>query len=126
MELALLVELTIRKNRQKINFQINMEIKEILTNWLKSSPKWVKIVTTLLIAAIAAIYLCTSCSTISRVQLDKRTTREVRDTTHLILSSTVKERTTYKRVGISDPVVTRVESALRSDASDFLTVKAKP
>lgn len=103
-----------------------MEIKEILTNWLKSSPKWVKIVTTLLIAAIVAIYLCTSCSTISRVQLDKRTTREVRDTTHLILSSTVKEKTTYKRVGVSDPVVTRVENALRSEASDYLTVKAKP
>lgn len=113
--MALLVELTIIDN-----------MKDILLNWLKASPKWVKVVATLLIAAIAAIYLCTSCSTISRVQLDKRTTREVRDTTHLILSSTVKERTTYKRVGISDPVVTKVENALRSDASDYLTVKAKP
>lgn len=94
--------------------------------WLKKAPNWCKVVVMVLVAAIAAIYLCTSCSTISRMQLDKRTTREVRDTTHLILSSTVKEKTTYKRVGVSDSVVTRVENAICGDASDYLTVKAKP
>lgn len=94
--------------------------------WLKKAPNWCKVVVMVLVAAIAAIYLCTSCSTISRVQLDKRTTREVKDTTHLILSSTIRERTTYKRIGVADPSVTRVENALRSDASDYLTVKAKP
>lgn len=73
-----------------------MEIKEILSNWLKSSPKWVKVVVMLLIAAIAAIYLCTSCSTISRVQLDKRTTREIKDTTHLVITqSTTRTKTRY-------------------------------
>lgn len=68
----------------------------LLFNWLKSSPKWVKVVATLLIAAIAAIYLCTSCSTISRVQLDKRTTREIKDTTHLVITqSTTRTKTRY-------------------------------
>ena len=68
----------------------------LLLNWLKASPKWVKVVATLLIAAIAAIYLCTSCSTISRVQLDKRTTREIKDTTHLVITqSTTRTKTRY-------------------------------
>lgn len=94
--------------------------------WLKRAPNWCKVVVMVLVAAIAAIYLCTSCGTISRVQLDKRTTREVRDTTHLILSSTIKERTTYKRIGAVDPLFTSTEKAFQNDASAYLTVKAKP
>lgn len=95
-------------------------------DWLKNVPNWCKVVVMVLISAIAAIYLCTSCSTVSRVQLDKRTTREVRDTTHLILSSTIKERTTYKRIGVADPFVTVAEKSFQNDASAYLTVKAKP
>lgn len=102
------------------------KLSKAALEWLKKAPNWCKIVVMVLVAAIAAIYLCTSCSTISRVQLDKRTTREVRDTTHLILSSTIKERTTYKRVGAVDPLLTATEKAFHSDASAYLTVKAKP
>ena len=78
--------------------------------WLKTSPKWVRIVATLLIAAIAAIYLCTSCSTISRVQLDKRTTREIKDTTHLVITqSTTRTKTRYNgtRYAIDNAGVSR-------------------
>ena len=94
--------------------------------WLKKAPNWCKVIVMVLVAAIVAIYLCTSCGTISRVQLDKRTTREVRDTTHLILSSTIKERTTYKRIGAVDPLLTATEKSFQNDASAYLTVKAKP
>lgn len=99
---------------------------KVFFEWLKKAPNWSKVVVMVLAAAVAAIYLCTSCSTISRVQLDKRTTREVKDTTHLILSSTIRERTTYKRVGAADPFFTVTEKSFRSDASSYLTVKAKP
>lgn len=103
----------------------NSLIKAVF-EWLKNAPNWSKVVVVVLVSAVVAIYLCTSCSTISRVQLDKRTTREVRDTTHLILSSTIRERTTYKRVGAVEPFVTVTENSFRSDASPRLTVKAKP
>ena len=98
---------------------------KVFFEWLKKAPNWSKVVVMVLAAAVAAIYLCTSCSTIARVQLDKRTTREVKDTTHLILS-TIRERTTYKRVGAADPFVIVTEKSIRSDASSYLTVKAKP
>lgn len=64
--------------------------------WLKKAPNWCKVVVMVLLAALAAIYLCTSCSTISRVQLDKRTTREIKDTTHLVITqSTTRTKTRY-------------------------------
>lgn len=69
---------------------------KVAFDWLKKAPNWCKVVVMVLVAAIAAIYLCTSCSTISRVQLDKRTTREIKDTTHLVITqSTTRTKTRY-------------------------------
>ena len=62
--------------------------------WLKSAPKWCRVAIPFLLAALCAAYLFSSCGVVSRVQLDKRTTREVRDTTHLIVTrSTIRTRT---------------------------------
>lgn len=69
---------------------------KVAFEWLKKAPNWCKVVVMLLAAAVAAIYLCTSCSSVSRVQLDKRTTREIKDTTHLIITqSTTRTKTRY-------------------------------
>lgn len=66
-------------------------MKEFITfclNWLKSAPRWIRAVVPLLVAALAVLYLCTSCGVVQRVQLEKRMTRETKDTTRLIISQT--------------------------------------
>lgn len=54
---------------------------EFLTSWLKSAPKWVKVVVPLGLAGLAAIYLLSSCSAIRQMEVERRQTREVKDTT---------------------------------------------
>lgn len=77
-----------------------------LLDWLRSSPKWVRAVVPFILAALCAIYLLSSCGTVSRVQLDKRTTRHVNDTTHVVVSQSVVKSTLRYRVssvkGISE------------------------
>lgn len=57
------------------------KVIEFFSSWLKSAPKWVKIVIPLLIAGITAIYLLSSCSAIRQMEVERRQTREVKDTT---------------------------------------------
>ncbi len=54
---------------------------EFISSWLKSSPKWVKIVVPLVLAGLAAIYLLSSCSAIRQMEVERRQTREIKDTT---------------------------------------------
>lgn len=82
----------------------------MLFDWIKAAPKWVRAVVPLLLAAIAALYLCTSCGVVQRVQLEKRMTRETKDTTRLIISSTSK--TTVRTFGV--PLTFRTASRSES------------
>lgn len=81
-------------------------LKAIL-DWLSSSPKWVRAAVPLILAALCSIYLLSSCGTVSHVQLDKRSTRHVHDTTHVVVSqsvvkSTLRYRSTSTVKGISE------------------------
>lgn len=66
---------------------------KFIFDWLRSSPKWVRAVVPLILAALCAIYLLSSCGAVSHVQLDKRTTRQIYDTTHVVVSQSVVKST---------------------------------
>lgn len=70
---------------------------EFLTSWLKSAPKWVKVVVPLVIAGLVAIYLLSSCSSIRQLEVERRQTREIKDTTSVHLVTSVYKRTTVTR-----------------------------
>ena len=70
---------------------------EFLTSWLKSAPKWVKVVAPLVIAGLAAIYLLSSCSAIHQMEVERRQTREIKDTTSVRLVTSIYKRTTTTR-----------------------------
>lgn len=54
---------------------------EFISSWLKSAPKWVKVIVPLVLAGLIAIYLLSSCSAIRQMEVERRQTREVKDTT---------------------------------------------
>lgn len=70
---------------------------EFLTSWLKSAPKWVKVVVPLLIAGITAIYLLSSCSAIRQMEVERRQTREIKDTTTVRLVTSNYKRSVVFR-----------------------------
>ena len=71
---------------------------EFLTSWLKSAPKWVKVVVPIAIAGLFAIYFLSSCSAIRQLEVERRQTREIKDTTSVRLVTSVYKRTTVTRV----------------------------
>lgn len=71
---------------------------EFLSSWLKSSPRWVKVVVPLVIAGLVAIYLLSSCSAIRQMEVERRQTREIKDTTSVRLVTSIYKRTTVSRV----------------------------
>lgn len=70
---------------------------EFLSSWLKSSPRWVKVVVPLVLAGLVAIYLLSSCSAIRHMEVERRQTREIKDTTSVRLVTSVYKRTTVSR-----------------------------
>ena len=78
---------------------------EFLTLWLKSAPKWVRIVVPLAFAGLIAIYLLSSCSAIRQMEVERRQTREVKDTTTFRLVSSVYKRSVVTRA--ARPLVDR-------------------
>lgn len=70
---------------------------EFLTSWLKSAPKWVKVVVPLVIAGLIAIYLLSSCSAIRQMEVERRQTREVMDTTTFRLVTSIYKRSAVSR-----------------------------
>lgn len=70
---------------------------EFLSSWLKSAPKWVKVVVPLVVAGLVAIYLLSSCSAIRQMEVERRQTREIKDTTSVRLVTSVRSRTTVTR-----------------------------
>lgn len=73
------------------------KMKEFLFSWLKSAPKWVKVVVPLVIAGLVAIYFLSSCSAIRQLEVERRQTREIKDTTAVRLVTSVYKRTTVTR-----------------------------
>ena len=71
---------------------------EFLTSWLKSAPKWVKVVVPLALAGLTAIYLLSSCSAIRQMEVERRQTREIKDTTTVRLVTSVYKRSVVSRV----------------------------
>lgn len=70
---------------------------EFLTSWLKSAPKWVKVAVPLGFAGLIAIYLLSSCSAIRQMEVERRQTREVKDTTTVRLVTSVYRRSVTTR-----------------------------
>lgn len=73
------------------------KMMEFLFSWLKSAPKWVKAVVPLVIAGLVAIYFLSSCSAIRQMEVERRQTREIKDTTSVRLVTSVYKRTTVTR-----------------------------
>lgn len=73
------------------------KIIEFLTSWLRSAPKWVKIVVPLALAGVTAIYLLSSCSAIRQMEVERRQTREIKDTTTVRLVTSVSKRSVVSR-----------------------------
>lgn len=70
---------------------------EFLSSWLKSAPKWVKVAVPVGFAGLIAIYLLSSCSAIRQMEVERRQTREVKDTTTVRLVSSVYKRSVVTR-----------------------------
>ena len=70
---------------------------EFLSSWLKSAPKWVKVVVPLVLAGLSAIYLLSSCSAIRQMEVERRQTREIKDTTTVRLVTSVYKRSVVSR-----------------------------
>lgn len=70
---------------------------EFLTSWLKSAPKWVKVVVPLVLAGLVAIYLLSSCSVIRQMEVERRQTREIKDTTTVRLVTSIYRRSVVSR-----------------------------
>ena len=68
-----------------------------LASWLKSAPKWVKIVVPLALAGLTAIYLLSSCSAIRQMEVERRQTREIKDTTTVRLVTSIYKRSVVSR-----------------------------
>lgn len=71
---------------------------EFISSWLKSAPKWVKVVVPLAFAGLIAIYLLSSCSAIHHMEVERRQTREIKDTTSVHLVTSAYKRTAVTRV----------------------------
>lgn len=73
------------------------KVIEFLTSWLKSAPKWVKVVVPLVLAGFAAIYLLSSCSAIRQLEVERRQSREIKDTTTVRLVTSIYKRSVVSR-----------------------------
>lgn len=73
------------------------KIIEFLSSWLKSAPKWVKVVAPLAIAGLIAIYFLSSCSAVRQMEVERRQTREIKDTTMVRLVTSVYKRSVVSR-----------------------------
>lgn len=73
------------------------KVIELFSSWLKSAPKWVKVVVPLVVAGLVAIYLLSSCSAIHQMEVERRQTREVKDTTSVRLVTSVYKRSAVTR-----------------------------
>lgn len=84
-------------------------IKKALA-WLKTAPKWVKVVVPLLLAALVAIYMFSSCNVLRAVEIERRQTRSIQDTTTVHVSSYVRTTRTRQTIGVVRSETSRPEA----------------
>lgn len=70
-------------------------------SWLKTAPKWVRVVVPFVLAALVAIYMFSSCNVLRSVDVERRQTRSVFDTTTVRVSSYVRTTRTRHTIGAS-------------------------
>lgn len=97
---------------------------EFLLSWLKSAPKWVKVVVPLAFAGLIAIYLLSSCSAIRQMEVERRQTREVKDTTTFRLVTSVYKRSVVTRA--PRPLVPHLATSTTADRPLNLHEAAAP
>ena len=70
-----------------------------LVAFLKQAPKWCRVSVPLLLAALFACYLLSSCNVIRAVQYERRQTRDIQDTTVVRLSTTHRKTVLHRSFG---------------------------
>lgn len=73
-----------------------------ILDWLKSSPKWVRVAAPLLLACIASIYLLSSCSVMKSLEVERKQTREIRDTTTVRITQIYRKSTLLRTKSAPD------------------------
>lgn len=59
--------------------------------WLKTAPKWVRVAVPFILAALAVVYMFSSCNVLRSVEVERRQTRSIQDTTTVRVSSYVRK-----------------------------------
>ena len=78
--------------------------------WLGTAPKWVRIVVPFILAALAAVYMFSSCNVLRSVEVERRQTRSIQDTTTVRVSSYVRTSRTRRTIGVVEPETSRLEA----------------
>ena len=84
-------------------------IKKALA-WLKTAPKWAKVVVPFILAALVAVYMFSSCNVLRSVELERRQTRTIQDTTTVRLSSFVRTTRIRRTISVVTPETSRREA----------------
>lgn len=88
-------------------------IKKALA-WLKTAPKWAKVAVPFIFAALVAVYMFSSCNNVLRsVEIERRQTRSIQDTTTVHLSSYVRTTRTRQTIGVVMSETSRHEAYRR-------------
>lgn len=59
--------------------------------WLKTAPKWVRVAVPFILAALVAVYMFSSCNVLRSVEVERRQSRSIQDTTTVRVSSYVRK-----------------------------------
>lgn len=78
--------------------------------WLKTAPKWAKVVIPFIFAALVAIYMFSSCNVLRSVEVERRQTRSIQDTTTVHLSSFVRTTRTRQTISVVASETSRREA----------------
>lgn len=78
--------------------------------WLKTAPKWVRIAVPFILAALVAVYVFSSCNVLRSVEVERRQTRSIQDTTTVRVSSYLRTTRTRQTIGVVMPETSRHEA----------------
>lgn len=87
-------------------------IKKALA-WLKTAPKWAKVAVPFILAALIAVYMFSSCNVLRAVEIERRQTRSIQDTTTVHVSSYVRTTHIRQTIGVVMPETSRHEAYRR-------------
>ena len=84
-------------------------IKKALA-WLKTAPKWVRVAVPFILAALVAVYMFSSCNVLRAVEVERRQTRSIQDTTLVHMSSYVRTTLTRQTISVVRSETSRPEA----------------